>query len=765
MRSRPLRRSVRPGALLGAVLLLFTAGAAGASAAPARTASTALYVSPSATNVAADGADCSPLRPCSLPRAQRVVRGKTGHMRSDIVVYLRGGTYRLAAPLRFGASDSGTGGHTVTYAAFPGERPVLSGARKVGGWSLSDPAGNIWSAPVPAGLNTRQLYLNGERLPRASGQAPAALKQTADGFTAASADMASWRNPRNIEFVFTGGVDAWAEPRCDVAGISGDAITMRQPCWGNVHVPEDRNSTGYDNPPMGGFGGIAADQTPSYVENAYELLSAGHWYLDTTAHRIYYIPREGENVRSADFEAPVLQSLVDGAGTDGHPVHDLAFSGIQFSYATWLRPSGDDGFAELQANFTLTGKDAAEQEGTCGYVTGPPKGTCPFAGWDKTPAAVDFRWSDQVRFDGDTFDHLGGAGLGLASGAHRNAVVGNTFTDISGSAVQLGDTHDPTPAAVGAGPEEMSTDNRIADNLIHDVAVEYHGGVGIWVGYTRGTTITHNQISDLPYTGITMGWGGWHTDVNHPDDNPNINADNSIDHNLIVNVMQFLHDGGAIYTNGPQGKELGHGLSLKGNVAINAANANNAFYDDEGSDYMEISGNVQYHDLLGSYGSAAGTGGCSALGHLRVSGNYFAQPYPQYQCDQPIDVVLTDNHTIGDTPAPGDVPDSVLASAGLDSAHRALVTRTAPVLSQVGPTAGSPAGGTSVLVAGSGFTGGTRVSFGGHASSQVRVLSANYLIAKAPAGSGTVDVMVRTGFGPSAAVAGDRFTYQVPAAR
>ena len=106
--------------------------------------------------------------------------------------------------------------------------------------------------------------------------------------------------------------------------------------------------------------------------------------------------------------------------------------------------------------------------------------------------------------------------------------------DVSGNGIVLGSTDDPDGSVGG---------NTISENWVHNVGAEYPGAVGVWLGYTKGSVVTHNQVSDVPYTGISVGWGGWHTDTLHPD-NPNINADNVVANNLIFNYMQTLEDGG-----------------------------------------------------------------------------------------------------------------------------------------------------------------------------------------------------------------------------
>ena len=83
-----------------------------------------------------------------------------------------------------------------------------------------------------------------------------------------------------------------------------------------------------------------------------------------------------------------------------------------------------------------------------------------------------------------------------------------------------------------------------------------------------------------------------------------------------------------------------------------------------------------------------------------------------------------------------------------------------PVVSSISPTAGPVAGGTSVIITGSNFSGTTAVRFGASNASGFTVNSATQITATAPAGSaGTVDVMVTTAGGTSATGAADQFTY------
>ena len=87
-----------------------------------------------------------------------------------------------------------------------------------------------------------------------------------------------------------------------------------------------------------------------------------------------------------------------------------------------------------------------------------------------------------------------------------------------------------------------------------------------------------------------------------------------------------------------------------------------------------------------------------------------------------------------------------------------------PVVTVLAPTSGSLAGGTTVTISGSGFTGATAVAFGTTAATAFTVTSPTQITATAPAGTGTADVTVTTPFGTSPVGAADHFTYVTPPA-
>jgi hypothetical protein len=82
-----------------------------------------------------------------------------------------------------------------------------------------------------------------------------------------------------------------------------------------------------------------------------------------------------------------------------------------------------------------------------------------------------------------------------------------------------------------------------------------------------------------------------------------------------------------------------------------------------------------------------------------------------------------------------------------------------PAVASLTPSSGPTAGGTSVVIAGQGFTGATTVAFGGVVAPAFTVDSDIQITAISPSGSGVVDVTVTTSGGVSPVTVADQFIY------
>ena len=509
-----------------------------------------LYVSPTGR-----GNECSYESPCTLVSARDRVRSINENMLGDINVYLRGGTYTLSSPLRLTSQDSGSDGHHVIYSAYKDEKPIISGGTKISGWTLHDRAKNVYKARVGTSLRTRQLYVNGVRATRAKGDANAfGFVKTSTGYTTTDTTLQHWGNVDDIEFV---DFVQWLSYRCGVSSISDTNITMQEPCWSNTQresKPEEWR--------MG---------SPVWIENAYEMLDEpGEWYLDDSTGWLYYKPRAGENMSTAKVVAPTLETLIEGTGTLDDPIHDVHFYGITFSYATWLAPETEQGYAAGQAGFRYVSHRGSSKQ-------------------EKPPANVRFGAAKSIRFERNVFSHMGGVGLAFERGSQDNIVIGNKFYDLSGGGVYLGNIDDHHPSDDRA----IVKDNLVENNYITKVGAEYFDHPGIWVGYTDGSVVEHNELYDLPYSGISVGWGwgcvdpGGDCDWTEGFANPTVARNNEVRYNLIHDYMKVLVDGGGVYTLGAQ-----PGSEISNNYIHHQENVYAPVYLDEGTQYYTVENNV-----------------------------------------------------------------------------------------------------------------------------------------------------------------------------
>lgn len=86
----------------------------------------------------------------TLQRARLAIRElkrqQGGTLQQSVIVWMRGGTYCLTEPLELTPEDSGTDKHSISYMAYPGEQPVISGGRRITNWQRQ---GTIWVAHLP----------------------------------------------------------------------------------------------------------------------------------------------------------------------------------------------------------------------------------------------------------------------------------------------------------------------------------------------------------------------------------------------------------------------------------------------------------------------------------------------------------------------------------------------------------------------------------------------------------------------------------------
>jgi len=293
-----------------------------------------------------------------------------------------------------------------------------------------------------------------------------------------------------------------------------------------------------------------------------------------------------------------------------------------------------------------------------------PGGTCPYGAWSKALGNVTFVYAQNIQLTGAGFAHLGGAGLILGKGTKNSTVSGTVFTDISANAIMVGDVHNPD-----APTADRASGNRIVNNYLHHTPVEYHSGVPIFVGYAERTTISHNQISQVPYTGISIGWGGWLDKIEKPT-LPNYSNRNAITNNLIFDHMLLLNDGGGVYVNGKTGPDLATGLRVSGNVIHDENGQSNSkgIYTDNGATNVTITNNGLYNNPIDWTRNHRNWGGNTQYDPLHIEGNFWMKEPPEKTGGG---VTIVNNTVIT---SPSQIPRSITDNAGLEAAFRHLLT-------------------------------------------------------------------------------------------
>lgn len=495
----------------------------------------------------------------TIEHARDVIRTFNKEMESDINVYLRGGNYEITEPIQFTKSDSGTNGHKIIWQNYQEEAPFVRGPKVIEGWQVFDASKNIYCAKADGPIETRSLYVNGERAVRAkSNTGLSDAERTDEGLITSDTFLANWKNQSDIEMVFA---QNWTLPRQGVDNIKiGDDgrcyITMKQPGWKSA-INKGQTSC----------------KTPWYYENAFELLDEpGEWYLDRSTYTFYYMPRLGEDMNTAEIVAPTLEELMSVRGdSEDKPVENLEFRGIQFGYSTWLRPNSEWGVSDAQNNHM---RDSSPK----------PKGV---SGDWLPPAAINVQYGHGITFDSCVFSKIGLNALQLIDGIQGCTVNGNLFYDISSSCVNLGEpyTHDTN----NYNPKEekyLIKNNTITNNYMHDVCKEYMSAAAISAGFPQDTLISHNEIFHIPYSGMHLGYG-W---VGIP---TSAIKNFDVTHNYIHDLFYTkLYDGGGIYTIGPTGASEEDPNMLAYNYITDMNNDGGPIYNDQGSTYYKVYKNV-----------------------------------------------------------------------------------------------------------------------------------------------------------------------------
>ncbi len=424
----------------------------------------------------------------TLVRARDAIRAmqEAAPPAQPVTVMVRGGTYYLAETLVLEPRDSGSADCPISYTAYPGETPVISGGKVIDSpWQTHQ--GQILVCSVPEVQQGkwyfRQLAVNGKRQERsrlpAEGEYLREEAASETSFKFREGHMRKWDNLDDVEVVV---FHSWNESRLRIASLDENERVVQ------FRDPKARHTIGW-----GGAGG----PNRYYIENVLDgLTGPGQWYLDRKTGRLYYWPTD--DIASATVVAPVLKQLIrlEGNVDEGKYVEYLKISGFTFCDTDWTLP--ENGYPD------------------CGDV-----------GDIVDPSAITFAAARHCTFTNNRLKNFGTYALELTGDG--NVVSDNEIYDNGGGGI----------ISRSFGQER----NVISYNHIHHCGLVYPSAVGINID-EGGGTIAHNLIHDITHSGIyTRHWAT----ATQPKERRNQEQGLDIDYNEIYDVMMNINDGAGIF--------------------------------------------------------------------------------------------------------------------------------------------------------------------------------------------------------------------------
>lgn len=302
----------------------------------------------------------------------------------------------------------------------------------------------------------------------------------------------------------------------------------------------------------------------------------GEWYLDRKEGYLYYIPREGEYLTDAECVTPTLHQWLIMKGDTNAPLSDIRFENISFQYAAYQMP--------------LYGNEPMQAAAT-------------------TEAAIELEHTRNICFFNCEMQHTGGYAIWLNWNCKNNRIDHCYLSDMGAGGIKIGNpcfTNDSTL---------ISRNNIVNNSIITHAGSELPCGVGVAIFHASDNQITHNEISDLRYSGISVGWIWGYNHSNQVWTNA-LQKDGTVDFAqmkltspAVRNLIAYNHihhigwgelsDMGAVYTLGES-----HGTRIVNNIIHDVLSYDYGgwgLYTDEGSTGVEMSSNLVYRCKSGGF--------------------------------------------------------------------------------------------------------------------------------------------------------------------
>ena len=464
-------------------------------------------------------------------------------------VEVQPGRYAVTEPTIFESIDGG-----VHFTATESGAAIFDGGVTLPPFVAG--SDGIWRTKAPADVTFEKLYVNGRRAQRA--RTPNAFFLYMDHPVEAGMEpvlanekridnRAFYANPKDLE-------DVAALPADEQARVQIAFYQSWDMGWSHLQKVDGR--TGLVLVDMGTKRSLYFwnKTQPRYVlENYRAALDApGEWFWDRKAGEILYLPRAGETVEQAAAVVPVTSGFVTFAAdaAKGEVVRDVVFEGLAFEH--------------------------------CGYVL-PAAGVVNSQSAQNVPeAAITGCDVEDFVLRNCRLSHLGAHGVWLRRGSRRNVIEHCLIEDLGAGGVYLGDTSSWRQEK----PDRIAGFNRVHDCIIRTGGRLYAGAIGVWVGHASDNEISHNDIGDFRYSGVSMGWTWGYA--------PTVAKRNHLLWNRIHHIgWGLLSDMGGVYTLGDSEgtEEIGNWIHDVNGYAGSGSPAW-GLYTDEGSAHIRFASNL-----------------------------------------------------------------------------------------------------------------------------------------------------------------------------